>query len=546
MNIVVLGISTGGPNTLRSMFRGLERLDAAMVLVQHMPKFVNAPLSRSLDELTDMDVVVAQHDQTLQHGWVYVAPSESHTRLRDNRTMQLWHGPKVNFVQPSADVTMQSLQASAIDRLVAVVMTGMGADGAIGPRQGPRRDYLRPGRTQQRDLRHARRSRPHRLRRFHHVPGRDRPEAIGPVRRDALHPGGRTGLERNRPMVDDHPHKTKVLVVDDEPVARELLAGTLEDFGYEVVAAHNGQQALDLLRTQEISLVVSDWLMPVMDGLGLCQEIRALPEGRYVYVILLTAKGGPSHAVEGLAAGADDFISKPFHPDELAMRLSTGERILANEALDLTIFAMAKLAESRDPDTGAHLERVQRYCHVLATDMADNEYTDRINADFVRLLYQTCPLHDIGKVAIPDSVLLKPGRLNDREFEIMKTHAAHGAMTLDRALAKYPNASFLRIARDVAGHHHERWDGSGYPDGLAREEIPLAARVFALADVYDALVSRRVYKEEFSHDVARSLILEGEGTQFDPVVVGAFRRCETTFASIVRTFVDPAEPVACN
>lgn len=132
MNIVVLGISTGGPNTLRSMFRGLERLDAAMVLVQHMPRFVNAPLSRSLNELTDMDVVVAQHDQTLHHGWVYVAPSESHTRLRDNRTMQLWHGPKVNFVQPSVDVTMQSLQASAIDRLAAVVMTGMGADGAAG------------------------------------------------------------------------------------------------------------------------------------------------------------------------------------------------------------------------------------------------------------------------------------------------------------------------------------------------------------------------------------------------------------------------------
>ncbi len=347
-------------------------------------------------------------------------------------------------------------------------------------------------------------------------------------------------------MVDDPPRKTQVLVVDDEPVARELLAGTLEDFGYEVVAAHNGQQALDLLRSQEISLVVSDWLMPVMDGLGLCQEIRALPGGRYVYVILLTAKGGPSHAVEGLAAGADDFIPKPFHPDELAMRLRTGERILANEALDLTIFAMAKLAESRDPDTGAHLERVQRYCHALATDLADNEYADRIHADFIRLLHQTCPLHDIGKVAIPDSVLLKPGRLNDREFEIMKTHAAHGAMTLDRALAKYPNANFLRIARDVAGHHHERWDGSGYPDGLAGEEIPLAARVFALADVYDALVSRRVYKEEFSHDVARSLILEGEGTQFDPVVVGAFRRCEPTFESIVRALVDPAEPVACN
>jgi putative two-component system response regulator len=149
------------------------------------------------------------------------------------------------------------------------------------------------------------------------------------------------------------------------------------------------------------------------------------------------------------------------------------------------------------------------------------------------LLYQTCPLHDIGKVAIPDHVLLKAGRLDSREYEIMKTHTGHGAATLDSALRHYPEADFLRMARDIAACHHERYDGKGYPQGLVGEEIPLAARIFAVADVYDALVSKRIYKPAYTHDVAYNIIVQGSGRQFDPDVVEAFKRCEGVFRSIL-------------
>ena len=204
-----------------------------------------------------------------------------------------------------------------------------------------------------------------------------------------------------------------------------------------------------------------------------------------------------------------------------------------NETRDLTIFAMAKVAESRDPETGGHLERVRGYAGALARQLATaDEYSSEITPDFVRLMYATCPLHDVGKVAIPDCVLLKPGRLDDREFQIMKTHTTEGAAALDSALRQYPEAKFLNMARDIAAGHHERMDGHGYPDGLAGRDIPLCARIFAPCDVYDALVSKRVYKEAFTHDVARSIILEGRGTQFDADVVDAFRQCEQEFYNI--------------
>jgi putative two-component system response regulator len=200
---------------------------------------------------------------------------------------------------------------------------------------------------------------------------------------------------------------------------------------------------------------------------------------------------------------------------------------------ELAIFAVAKLAESRDADTGGHLERVCEYASTMAMWLAEQRrFGDGIDAEFAGLLHATGALHDIGKVGIPDFILLKPGRLTEREYEIMKTHAAKGAETLDLALRRFPDARFLQMGRDVAAHHHERVDGTGYPDGLKGEQIPLSARIFALADVYDALVSRRVYKEAFLHDVARNIILEGSGSQFDERVVEAFGACEEAFAAI--------------
>jgi len=326
-----------------------------------------------------------------------------------------------------------------------------------------------------------------------------------------------------------------ILIVEDDPVPAELLKSTLEEGGYTVIVAENGREAMAILERTSCRLVISDWEMPTMDGLELCRAIRSANLGRYVYVIFLTARTGTANLVEALCAGADEFISKPFEPEELTVRLRTAERILSLEARDLVIFSMASLAESRDTETGAHLERVRNYSRALALDLsAQRDFANRVTPAFISLMYQTSPLHDIGKVAIPDHVLLKPGRLDDREFEIMKTHAAHGAATLDMALKRHPGAAFLQMARDIARSHHERQDGTGYPDGLSGEAIPLCARIFSVADVYDALVTKRVYKQAFTHDVARNIILEGCGSQFDPAVVKAFTRCEDRFRAIAR------------
>ena len=276
-----------------------------------------------------------------------------------------------------------------------------------------------------------------------------------------------------------------------------------------------------------------------MNGIELCRAIRSEDLSGYVYVILLTGHNLPEQKVEGLRSGADDFITKPFNPSELVARIQTAERILSIETRDVTIFAMARLAESRDPETGAHLERVRSYSRVLAQHLSRVEkFRAEINTEYVRLIYLTSPLHDIGKVGIPDCVLLKPGGLNDREFEIMKSHTTLGAETLDAALRQFPRVKFLQMGRDIAACHHERFDGTGYPQGLAGESIPLCARIVAVADVYDALTSKRVYKEAISHEVARSMIVQGEGTHFDPDIVDAFVQTEARLVSIRAQFAE--------
>ena len=326
---------------------------------------------------------------------------------------------------------------------------------------------------------------------------------------------------------------TKVLIVDDDDLALEALHHLLTCAGYEVVAKADGIEALEKLQAGECRLVVTDWIMPEMDGLELCRQIRKQDFPGYVYVILLTSRDRKEDTLEGLSAGADDFVTKPFEPAELLARIRIGERILTLETRDVAIFAMAKLAESRDPETGEHLERMRTYSRIITEFLAgDDEFNEPISADFPKLIYLTSPLHDIGKVGIPDCVLLKPGRLSDREFEIMKTHTTIGAATLDAALRQYPGVAYLRLARNIALTHHERFNGSGYPGGLVGRNIPLSGRIVALADVYDALTSKRVYKQAFSHDIARNLILEESGKHFDPDIVKAFVHCEEQFLSV--------------
>jgi putative two-component system response regulator len=337
----------------------------------------------------------------------------------------------------------------------------------------------------------------------------------------------------------------RVLIVDDNKIALMVLSKTLGAAGYEVEAKTNGREALEAVRSGSYQLVISDWEMPELDGLELCRAIRAQEMSSYVYIILLTGRDSPEEKVKGLSAGADDFVTKPYNPAELLARVRNAERLVSLETRDVAIFAMARLAESRDPETGAHLERVRSYCRVLTQHLATLEkYRDTIDADFIRLMYQTSPLHDIGKVGIPDAVLLKPGRLSDREFQMMKQHTTIGAETLDAALKMFPNVKFLQMARDIAATHHERFDGTGYPNGLAGENIPLCGRIVALADVYDALTSKRVYKGAFTHEVAKSIIAGDSGTHFDPDVAEAFLQNEDRFAAIREKLSEPIAAAA--
>jgi putative two-component system response regulator len=339
--------------------------------------------------------------------------------------------------------------------------------------------------------------------------------------------------------------KTKILVVDDDIICNEMLREALYQMGNEQVETEsNAEDAYDRICDEDFRIVISDWQMPGVSGIELCRKIRRRQFGEYVYFILLTSLSRGAHLCEGLEAGADDFLSKPFDPIELQVRVNTAHRIVALENRNLIVFSLAKLAESRDEETGSHLERMREYSRVLAEYLARTPaFFGKIDADFIRALFLTSPLHDIGKVGIPDNVLLKPGKLSSAEFEVMKQHTTIGAQTLEAALAASPDAEYLKLARDIAIAHHEKFDGSGYPNGLRGDEIPLCARIVALADVYDALTTKRVYKEAFSHEVARDIIVNSSGSHFDPRIVDAFLKTQQTFLDI-RGMLDNHEVIS--
>lgn len=324
-----------------------------------------------------------------------------------------------------------------------------------------------------------------------------------------------------------------VLIVDDDEITLDMLEMTLDSGGHRVIRAKNVPEAIQVMDHERVNLVVTDWMMPGMSGPDFVKHIRARRDSRYIYTIMLTARNESMDIVEGLDSGADDFIVKPFNPLELAMRVKGAERIISLETRHVAIFALAKLTDSRDEETGLHLERIREYSRVIAEHiMSISEMEGRLSPDYAEMIYLTSPLHDIGKMGIPDCVLLKPSRLDDEEFMVMKTHATLGADTLYAAAEQFPEVEYLRMACNIARHHHERYDGKGYPDGLSGMDIPLSARIVAVADVYDALVSRRIYKQSFSHEIARSMIIEGTGTQFDPMVVEAFLAHEKEIVEI--------------
>lgn len=341
----------------------------------------------------------------------------------------------------------------------------------------------------------------------------------------------------------------RVLIADDDLSTLVTLEGCLDSFGYEVATAMNGLEAFEMIQAGDYRLVISDWEMPGMDGIDLCRKVRERQLGSYVYFILLTGRGMEADLVDGLDAGADDFLRKPFNPDELRVRLRVAERTASLESRDVFIFSLAKLAESRDTDTGEHLERIREYSRVLAEGLSElPKYASVVDADYIRTIYATSPLHDIGKVGIPDGILLKPGKLTPDEFEIMKTHTLIGYEALASAVKDNPSAKFYRFARDIVLTHHERYDGKGYPRGLIGEEIPLCGRIVAVADVYDALTTKRIYKPAFSHERAVQVISEGRREAFDPDVVDVFLDQQDTFNEIRAKLQEErsteAEPIA--
>lgn len=331
----------------------------------------------------------------------------------------------------------------------------------------------------------------------------------------------------------------KILIVDDELVSRKKLEKSIHSLGHETLAAADGHEAWQIWNDERTRMVITDWVMPGMDGLELCRKIRKSEGSQYTYIIMVTFKSDIHDIVTGIDTGADDFISKPFVKEELRVRIRAGERVLGIETRDIVIFSMAKLAESRDPETGNHLERIRYYSKTLAETLASSENPpEEIDRLFIDNIFRTSPLHDIGKIGTPDHVLLKPGRLDDEEFEIMKNHSWIGFETLNDAIMRYPKADYLKMSAEIALSHHEKFDGSGYPAGLKGQAIPIAARIVALSDVYDALVSKRVYKDAYQHSLAKAIILQDNYTHFDPMVVAAFLACEESFVKISERFRD--------
>jgi len=359
-----------------------------------------------------------------------------------------------------------------------------------------------------------------------------------------------------------------ILVVDDERTVRELLVSQLEFLLYEARAAAEGGSALALLdQGWEPALILLDIEMPGLSGVDVLKRIKETDND--VQVVMVSGLHDLSTVRECLKLGAYDYLAKPFDLDDLSNTVSRAlelrrllienrryredlERRVAEQTeelrqtRDIALLTLAKLAESRDQETGFHLERIAEYCRLLAQALRRSSYARRVDDEFVEWVFKSSPLHDIGKVGIPDGILRKPGPLTPEETLEMRRHCAIGGDTLRSVLEKYSGPSFLSMAMEIAYHHHEKWDGSGYPRELAGEDIPLAARVVALADAYDAITSERPYKKALSHEEAVARIKIDRGLHFDPVVVDTFLEIETDFDAIRRQMQDQQPSLAAG
>ena len=353
-----------------------------------------------------------------------------------------------------------------------------------------------------------------------------------------------------------------ILVVDDAPANLSLLSGLLRDL-YCVKAVNHGAKALKIASDEPPDLILLDIMMPDMDGYEVCRRLKADPQTRHIPVIFLTSKSDIESEQMGMGLGAVDYVTRPISPPILLSRvrahlvdadhartLQVNNEYLEYEVSkrsrqllalqDVTTLALASLAETRDSDTGNHLRRTQHYVQVLARHLRRHpRFADFLTEGRIQTLFKCAPLHDIGKVGIPDRVLLKPGRFEPAEWEIMKQHPTlgHDAIASAQSLGEL-SSEFLDIAKEIVYSHHEKWDGSGYPQGLAGDDIPISARLMAVADVYDALICRRIYKKAAPHAQAVKIIVAGRGSHFDPDMVDAFCAVAPEFQAIAERFID--------
>lgn len=361
----------------------------------------------------------------------------------------------------------------------------------------------------------------------------------------------------------DFMKKKTVLVIDDTPENLSVMNALLKEF-YKVKVTNSGLDGLNIASAlPQPDLILLDIMMPDIDGYEVCRRLKANPVTTDIPVIFLTAKVRMEDEQLGFDVGAVDYITKPISPPIVLARVQThlllkGSRDFLKDQKtflehqvqlrtyevamiqDVTILALASLAETRDNETGNHIRRTQNYVRALAQRLQYHpRFIVSLNRHIIDLIYKSAPLHDIGKVGIPDRILLKPGRLTAEEFEIMKSHTTLGANAIREAERRIEGSdNFLQYAHEIASGHHEHWDGTGYPNGLKEDQIPISARLMAVADVYDALISKRIYKEAFTHERAMEIILAGRGTHFDPDVTDAFAELADEFHAIATEYAD--------
>lgn len=373
-------------------------------------------------------------------------------------------------------------------------------------------------------------------------------------------------VQKNDGMSFKWHDKPSVLVVDDTPENLALIADLLKG-DYRVKVCNSGEKAIKIADTPAPpDIILLDIMMPNMDGYEVCKELKSRPNTANIPIIFLTAMCESEDETKGLELGAVDYLIKPVNPTILRARVKNhlilkshsdflqDKTVFLEEEVqrrakevtmvqDVTIMTLASLAETRDSDTGNHIIRTQFYVKALAEKLRQTDkYRNKLSREYIDILYKSAPLHDIGKVGIPDRILLKPGRFESGEFDIMKSHPLLGKKAIEHAEKQLGiSADFLNIAKEIAYCHHEKWDGSGYPEGLKGEEIPLSARLMAIADVYDALICKRIYKDAMPQQEAIDIIMKGRGTHFDPFIVDNFMEILDTMQLIAEKYADTHE-----